>query len=157
VSRPEALGAQDVAPERLERFLRFYGPLYDFTQDDEPFATGALLLASQCRTLARAWAPPCSDDDLSRYDPARLDHAANVAINQLRFLVHHPRVQERESLNRHLAECALAAQAEAAPMRRCRACGFWLVATRSDRFYCDAACRMQAREGRGERGRFRSN
>ncbi len=153
-----ALGVDDVDPAALQRWLRFYGPLYSFGQEAEPFGPRDWTLAGDFRALSLVWTPSGGNDDLSRYDPARFDRVAfNPTIQRLSFLANHPSLQDAARLDHHLAVQALAAHAAQAPMRRCRACGFWLVATRSDRFYCDTACRMQAREGRGERGRFRSN
>jgi hypothetical protein len=151
------LAVDDVDPARLEQFLRRYGPLYDAEQEIEPFGPSAWALAGDLLALSRAWAPPSGNDDLSRYDPARFDHTAYVATRRLNFLADHPDLREAERLDRQLAQWALTAYADHLPMRRCRACGFWLIATRADRTYCDARCRMQAHEGRGDRGRLRSN
>jgi len=151
------LGVEDVDSARLEQFVRRYGPLYNAEQEAEPFGPSAWAQAGDLLALSRAWVPPSGNDDLSRYDPARFDHAAYVATRRLSFLADHPDLREAERLDRQLAQWALAAYADRLPMRRCRACGFWLVATRSDRFFCDAGCRMQAHEGRGKRSRLRSN
>lgn len=150
----DALAVEAVDREALTRWVRSYGPLFDHTQAGEPFSMGGLVAARYCRDIAKAWAAP-DGDGLSRYDNARIDLAVRNAISWMHAYSRQPRVIRSETLLRHLFICALEANDNRAPMRRCRACNHWLIATRSDRFFCDSTCRQHVAGGRGERGRFR--
>jgi hypothetical protein len=145
--------AKDIDAAALRKWTRFYGPLFSRARSVDVFGPGDMRLAAGLRDLARAWDPP-GDDGLSRFRRgAERDHPIYAGRRWADFFLQPWPGRDEHILARHIVECARDQIEHGLSHRRCLGCGHWLVATRSDRLFCDNTCRIAARAGRGQRGR----
>lgn len=151
----------DVAPgqlihvERLIRFTRHYGPLQLRDSDREPFSASMAVTAGDVfARLALHWSQPKRADQLSRRlaDTAVPDEARRLVF----IITGHLAQPTPPSLLSFMIESALRHIRQEMPMTRCRACGNWIAMTRTDRQYCDGACRQARSVGKALRGRRQS-
>jgi hypothetical protein len=153
----DELEPADVDQAALQVWARAYGPLWDTDLTTEMFGPNELEIAGRCRDLAGFWRTP-DNAGISRHGgEANAPQSARDAFRFFYSWLNGRNAPGQRTLVRHLLECALAANADATPMRQCRACGHWLIASRVNRFYCDATCRSYAHSGQRGRGRFQDD
>jgi hypothetical protein len=139
---PDTDGRAAYDPERLQAFIRKYGPLYRPANDRESY--GSVRLACQLRTLAEAW----NDDpelSMASFVTPGLDPAWGLAWELLsKFRAH-------GQLDGLLVRAAVAHLA-GIEMRRCVACHNWIVRDPWTRRYCGPSCRTLAAQQRTREG-----
>jgi len=140
---------------RLLSFVRHYGPPNLGGADtDQPFHMGLAVTAALLDRLALHWDRPTGPEQLSRRLPdAEAPDAARECVHCAHVFLAQ---DEPPSLQTYMIETALRHIRQEMPMARCRACGNWIAATRSDRQFCDGACRQAIRAGKALRGRRQS-
>jgi hypothetical protein len=143
---------------QLLRFVRHYGPLFVIDGNSEPFTETMAMMAVILRELALHWDRPESPKELSRRLP---DTEVPVTSREQIFsanvyLTHSADLGQPPSLLRFMFKSALRHIQQDMPMTRCRACGMWIALTRSDRQFCDGACRQAKNVGKAMRGRRQS-
>ncbi len=135
----------------LQEFVRRYGLPFFSRPVIEPFTDGMVRLVAELRDLALYWDQPEQSGDLSRRIPeAAVPSSARHAWHSANGWL---AMEQPDSLIRLMTETALRHIQQEMPMRRCQACNFWIAATRSDRMFCDGACRQANAVGRKIRGR----
>jgi hypothetical protein len=143
----------DIDATGLRRWVRAYGPLFHPDEDHESFGPAGWEIAAVCRDVATGYGLP-GNVGLSRW--AGGDQLATRSARL--WMAWYLKAIEGDASKRFarwLIESAEQAAKDGVPMRRCLGCSHWIMATRSDRTYCDRTCRAHHATGQGVRGRFR--
>ena len=140
---------------RLRGFARTYGPLVNRDNDREACGRAMLSIALHFRDLAGYWDDPSQAEGIScRRSDSIVDRKAELAGLWVHALAKGDHPPPAGTLYEFMVSSALRHLQQEVPMRRCVVCNNWIELSRSDRLYCDTACRM-ARKTEGQRGRRR--
>jgi hypothetical protein len=143
--------------ERLTAFTRTYGPLTEPAGREQFFSPQLIFVAVDLVLVARGWDdnPEHSICRFGADNTAKPDESVRLESESMWFRMQNNARLNSGTLLSMLLFWATAHAYQRVAMRRCAACNNWLILSRTDRIFCDNACRMQAKVGRGQRGRRR--